>query len=85
MSNVVAIRKCGRCGKPARTRTLVDGDQELGEIIGCDACVKQTQDELANVRPVFEALLACGAEHEFADQLMTQLLAHLYPSAESKP
>jgi hypothetical protein len=40
----------------------------------CDECVAKTEAILARVRPVFEAMLACGIPRELANRTMTYML-----------
>jgi hypothetical protein len=80
MSNVVPIRRCGRCGEPCNYRRTIElRGQAMADVVACDACVDLMTSELARVRPVFDAMIACGVDRVIANNTMTFLLNLVQP------
>ena len=73
-SNVIEMRRCN-CGRPARPRELSLSGVVVGTADICSTCVRAADDELAKVRPVFDAMIACDTSRERANCLMTMLLS----------
>lgn len=76
MAEVTPLHPCQRCGRSARRRELVHEGRTLFEFLSCDACIEQTESELARVKPVFEAMLAAGVNRAVANYAMTCMLEH---------
>lgn len=79
MSNIVPIRKCRTCGKPATRRTLALNDVPVVDFNSCDECVGETDAELARARPVFDAMIGAGVPRDVANDAMTFLLDRWKP------
>lgn len=77
--NVVELRRCRRCGKPARERDLLFQGEPLATFDACDACIAETDATLSRVRPVFDAMLAAGIDRGIANDVMTVLLERITP------
>jgi len=76
MGDVVPIRRCGRCGAPARKRTVFFDGKEVAEFDACDLCVSQTNEKLGEERKIFLALLDFGVDRETANAMMIAKHAH---------
>lgn len=70
---VVALFRCGRCGAPARPVDLVRGGATIGSVSGCEKCVAEGVEEMANVQPIFDAMLAAGVPRADANAVMVFL------------
>lgn len=79
MSNVVALRPCRGCGGPARRVELAHRGEVFVTVDICGACVDKGQEELARVRPVFDAMVAAGVPRDVANDTMTYMLGRLGP------
>lgn len=79
MSNVSPLFKCGRCGGPSKPFDLTLNGEPHSSGFGCGACIDQTIDDLARVRPVFDAMLTVGVDRVLANDTMTFLLERLHP------
>ena len=82
MSAVVVLgKRCARCGGRTRDASVwsLDETETHREIqfISCPGCVEKTYAELANVRPVFDAMLAAGVPRDLANDAMTFLLVRM--------
>ena len=78
MSEPTPLFRCGGCGAPGRIRVVEwDGNPRAARISACDACLEETLEHLAAVRPVFEAMVAAGIDRGLANDAMTDLLARL--------
>jgi len=73
--NVVPLHKCV-CGEIGSPRTMTWKDETI-TFFSCDKCVDITDHFLARMRPVFEAMRACGVPGEIANDTMTYLLDQL--------
>lgn len=73
MGEVVNIRRC-KCGA-AGSRIEADfRGENIGHFVACQSCLGNTIALLDRVRPVFDAMIAAGVEHEHANDTMTFLL-----------
>lgn len=70
--NVVPLHRC-LCGKVGQPNVLTCDDEEE-TIFACAECVAKTEAVIARVRPIFEALLACGVSREVANETMSFML-----------
>lgn len=70
---VVSLHACA-CGSAGRFRTLELKGVEAGKVLVCDGCLAESDRRLAQVRPVFEAMLGAGIRHDIANRAMTVLL-----------
>lgn len=82
MSAVVALFKC-QCGNAATRVALVHDDEPIATINACPACVARGVAFMANIRPVFDAMIAQGVDRAIANDTMTFLIARL--DAPSNP
>jgi hypothetical protein len=77
-ANVVPLHRpppcshCGGVGKPVEV--CCPDDRSFTIISICDSCRDKCALKLARVMPVFEAMLACGASREVANEAMSFLL-----------
>lgn len=72
MSIVVPIRACV-CGCAGRRRVLeLKGD--FLTFNACDICVATGEAFLARVRPIFDAMIACGVPRDVANETMSFML-----------
>ena len=79
IATITPIRRCALCGELARPVDIEFQGAVVAEVSACDACIEQTEAELAQVRPVFRAMLDVGVPHEIADETMTYLLSRMHP------
>ena len=84
MSNVVPIRRCGRCGALATERDLTLRGETVLALLSCDDCVARGVAELAHVRPIFDAMIAAGVPRDLANDAMTFVLEKWTPTATEK-
>jgi len=71
---VVPLFRCKACGKEGRPTELEYEGKILGKFYACDECVAKVEGHLANVRPVFDAMIAAGVDRSIANETMTFLL-----------
>jgi hypothetical protein len=79
--SVVPFRKC-KCGQPGTMRLVHwenDTESQTIELIACDKCWNTSGDFLAHVRPVFDAMIACGCPRDIANDTMTFMLESWNP------
>lgn len=72
MNNIVPLHRCS-CGEVGRLRTIT-WESETIMFFTCDKCVERDDTFLARVRPIFEAMRACGVPRDIANDAMTYLL-----------
>ncbi len=66
------------CGAPCDRVELALNGEPIADLSGCDTCIDKIAGELAAVRPVFDAMLACGVSRELANDTMTFMLDRHY-------
>ena len=81
--NIVPLHKCV-CGAAGSLRTVTWEDETI-TFFSCERCVDTTDQFLAQVRPIFEAMLACGVSGNIANNAMTYLLDQLPDTQLLKP
>lgn len=81
MNNIVPIRRC-ICGELGVEREIVCALESV-TVIACDKCMAKFDGELARVRPVFDAMLACGVTREVANITMTFLMERIADDGKS--
>ena len=75
MGEVRNIRVCRRCKKNLGHPVPLDfRGNHVADLMACNECLEKTQSELESVRPVFDAMLACGVDEKLANDTMTFLL-----------
>lgn len=84
--NVVPLRTC-KCGQPGTLRIVhweSDTESRTVELVACDECWNKSEDFLARVRPVFDAMIARGVPRAIANETMTFMLESMDDSARAK-
>lgn len=76
---------CGRCGKPGHFVDLEYRGRFDSTLAARDARIQQTSDELSQVWPVFEAMIAAGVDRGIANDAMTYLLGRMHPDDARGP
>lgn len=75
MTPVIPIRRCVSCsnrlGEPV---TLTFRGDYIARRNVCAECVSETHEELARVRPIFDAMIAAGVDRVLAKDAMTFIL-----------
>jgi hypothetical protein len=77
MADVTPLRRCRRCGEAAKPVDLDYRGEVFATIDVCDACVDETNAELARMRTVFDAMVVAGVSRELANETMTYMLRRL--------
>lgn len=75
--NVTPLRTC-KCGAPGAPLSI-EGDGRTIRGFACDACLAKVDATLAQVRPVFHTMLACGVPKDLANATMAYLLEQIDP------
>ena len=74
-SNVTSIYRCGRCRADApRVDLCLNGEVLDLRVYACSECIAKIEGELANVRPIFDAMIAAGIDRALANEAMTFIL-----------
>lgn len=73
MSDVVPILRC-KCGEAAAPVDVEFRGQIVGTGKSCAKCLMCAMSNLAQVRPVFDAMIAAGVSRELANETMIFLL-----------
>ena len=74
MSRVIPIRRCVSCDDLGEPVTLTFRGDDIARRNVCAKCVSETHEELARVRPIFDAMIAAGVDRGFANDAMTFIL-----------
>lgn len=77
-----ALFTCGRCGGPGRPVDLELNDVKQDTIHACSKCLAECEEELAEMRPVFDALIKAGVPRVAANAMMVTLGEHPEWTAE---
>ena len=77
--SVVPLHRC-ICGKPGLPRVIsceTDEETVKATFFSCDECMDKTEKFLAQMRPIFSAMIACGVPTDVANETMTFMLDKL--------
>lgn len=82
MSNVVSIRRCGRCRGLGDKIDLALLEEVVAQVVACEVCTDLTLLELNACQPIFEAMVEAGVPRDLANEAMTFLLDRWTPEVE---
>jgi hypothetical protein len=76
---VVPLYKCvcGKAGSPRIMTCETVEEKVTANFVSCDECMERTEKFLAQLRPVFNAMVTCGVPRDIANETMTFLLGSL--------
>ena len=71
---VIPLHRCGRCKQLGNPCDIALAGDIVASIVVCDTCLVDLKTDLLSVRPVFDAMIACGIDRDLANDTMVYLL-----------